>query len=61
MTAARTPTVPVAVTAVWRARLLALAEDVDWRLDPAAVAARLREITREMAAVERDALIGNER
>lgn len=55
------PSVPVAVTAIWRARLVALAEDVDWHLDAHAVVERLRAITREMASVEREALVGDRR
>lgn len=50
------PSVPVAVTAVWRARLVALAEDLEWLLPADAASRRLRDITREMEKVERDAM-----
>lgn len=56
MTAPRTPSVPVAVTAVWRAQLVQIAEDLDWLLPADAASRRLRDITREMEKVERDAI-----
>lgn len=56
MTAPRTPSVPVAVTAVWRSQLVRIAEDLEWLLPSDAASRRLREITREMEKVERDAM-----
>lgn len=61
MTAPRTPSVPVAVTAVWRARLVDIAQDLEWLLPAESASRRLRDITWEMASVERDALVGDRR